>query len=72
MRSIVIREAGEPEVLKLEEVPDPKPGEGQVLVRVEAAAVNHFDLTQRRDPAATGASPPFTPGVDAAGTRVDT
>ncbi len=72
MRSIVIREAGGPEVLKLEEVPDPEPAEGQVLVRVEAAAVNHFDLTQRRDPAATGASPPFTPGVEAAGTRVDT
>jgi len=72
MRAIVIREGGGPEVLRLEEVPDPEPGEGQVLVRVEAAAVNHFDLTQRRDPAATGALPPFTPGVDAAGTRVDT
>jgi NADPH:quinone reductase-like Zn-dependent oxidoreductase len=72
MRSIVVREAGGPEVLKLEEAPDPEPGAGQVLVRVEAAAVNHFDLTQRRDPAATGASPPFTPGVDAAGTRVET
>jgi NADPH:quinone reductase-like Zn-dependent oxidoreductase len=72
MHAIVIRRAGGPEVLELEEVSDPVPGEGQVLVRVEAAAVNHFDLTERRDPAATGASPPFTPGVDAAGTRVDT
>src|ERR1700730_7715880 len=72
MWGIVIREGGGPEVLKLEEVPDPVPGEGQVLVRIEAAAVNHFDLTQRADPAATGASPPFTPGVDAAGTRLDT
>jgi hypothetical protein len=49
----VIQEAGGPEVLKLEELPDPEPGQGQVLVRAEAAAVNHFDLTQRRDPAAT-------------------
>jgi NADPH2:quinone reductase len=72
MREIVIREGGGPEVLKVEEVADPEPDEGQVLVRVEAAAVNHFDLTQRQDPAATGASPPFTPGVDAAGTRLDT
>jgi len=72
MRAIVIHEAGGPEVLKLENVPDPVPGEGQVLIRVEAAAVNHFDLSQRQDPAATGASPPFTPGVEAAGTRVDT
>lgn len=72
MRAIVIHEGGGPDVLELEEVPDPEPGAGQVLVRVEAAAVNHFDLTQRRDPAAVGTSPPFTPGVDAAGTRVDT
>jgi NADPH:quinone reductase-like Zn-dependent oxidoreductase len=43
-----------------------------VLVRVEAAAVNHFDINQRMAPEMTGASPPFTPGVDAAGTRVDT
>ena len=72
MRAIVIRAGGGPEVLGLEEVPDPVATNGQVLVRVEAAAVNYFDLTQRRDPAATGSSPPFTPGVDAAGTRVDT
>jgi NADPH2:quinone reductase len=72
MRAIVIREGGGPEVLKLEEVPDPVPQEGQLLIRVEAAAVNHFDLTQRRDPAMTGSSLPLTPGVEAAGTRVDT
>lgn len=72
MRAIVVHEGGGPEVLRLEEVPDPQPGEGRVLVRVEAAAVNHFDVNQRRAPEATGATPPFTPGVDAAGTRVDT
>jgi NADPH2:quinone reductase len=72
MRAIVVHEGGGPEVLKLEEVPDPTPAEGQVLVRVEAAAVNHFDLTQRMSPEMTGATPPFTPGLDAAGTRVDT
>ena len=72
MRAIVVRKGGGPDVLTLEEVPDPEPGEGQVLVRVEAAAVNHFDLTQRRDPAALGTTVPFTPGVEAAGTRVDT
>jgi NADPH:quinone reductase-like Zn-dependent oxidoreductase len=72
MRAIVIHEAGGPEVLKLEEVPDPVPNNGQVLVRVEAAAVNHFDITQRMAPEMTGVTPPYTPGVDAAGTRVDT
>jgi NADPH:quinone reductase-like Zn-dependent oxidoreductase len=72
MRAIVVREGGGPDVLELQEAPDPEPGEGQVLVRLEAAAVNHFDLTQRRDPAAVGTSLPYTPGVDGAGTRADT
>jgi len=67
MRAIVVREAGGPEVLRIEEVPDPAPGDGEVLVRVAAAAVNHVDLSQRANPGAL----PFTPGVDAAGTRVD-
>jgi NADPH:quinone reductase-like Zn-dependent oxidoreductase len=71
MRAIVVHEAGGPEVLKLEEVPDPV-ANGHVLVRVEAAAVNHFDITQRMAPEMTGATPPYTPGMDAAGTRVDT
>jgi NADPH2:quinone reductase len=71
MRAIVVHEAGGPDVLKLEEVPDPAP-DGKVLVRVEAAAVNHFDITQRTAPEMTGATPPYTPGLDAAGTRVDT
>ena len=72
MRAIVVHDAGGPEVLRLEEVDDPAAGNGQVLVRVEATAVNHFDITQRMAPEMTGASPPFTPGIDAAGTRVDT
>ena len=71
MRAIVIHEAGGPDVLKLEEVPDPAPN-GKVLVRVEAAGVNHFDISQRMAPEMSGAKPPFTPGVDAAGTRTDT
>jgi NADPH:quinone reductase-like Zn-dependent oxidoreductase len=72
MRAIVVHEGGGPDVLKLEEVPDPAATNGQVLVRVEAAAVNHFDINQRMAPEMTGASLPFTPGRDAAGTRVDT
>jgi len=72
MRAIVIHQGGGPDVLKLEEVPDPAPSDGRVLVRVEAAAVNHFDINQRMAPEMTGTTPPFTPGVDAAGTRLDT
>jgi NADPH:quinone reductase len=72
MRAIVVHEAGGPNVLKLEDVPDPATNNGHVLVRVEAAAVNHFDITQRMAPEMTGTTPPFTPGLDAAGTRADT
>ena len=72
MRAIVVHEGGGPDVLELEEVPDPAASTGQVLVRVEAAAVNHFDITQRMAPEMTGTTPPYTPGLDAAGTRVDT
>jgi NADPH2:quinone reductase len=71
MRAIVVHQGGGPDVLDFEEVPDPTPN-GKVVVKVEAAAVNHFDLNQRAAPEMTGAKPPFTPGVDAAGTRVDT
>jgi NADPH:quinone reductase-like Zn-dependent oxidoreductase len=47
VRAVVIHETGGPEVLRIEEVPEPAPGEGEVLVRVQAAAVNRFDLNQR-------------------------
>jgi NADPH:quinone reductase-like Zn-dependent oxidoreductase len=72
MKAIVIHEGGGPEVLRYEEAPDPAAGDGEVLVRIAAAAVNHFDLSQRSAPETSGATPPFTPGLDAAGTREDT
>jgi NADPH:quinone reductase-like Zn-dependent oxidoreductase len=45
--AIVVHEAGGLEVLRLEEVPDPQPGEGELLVRVEAVGINHIDLVRR-------------------------
>jgi NADPH:quinone reductase len=72
MRAVVVHEGGGPEVLKYEERPDPAPGDGQVLVRIEAAGINHFDLNQRQSPEASGATPPYVPGLDGAGTREDT
>ena len=64
-----MHETGGPEVLRLEEVPDPEPGPGEALVRIEAAGVNHYDVNQR----AGGASElPAILGSDAAGTRADT
>jgi NADPH:quinone reductase-like Zn-dependent oxidoreductase len=48
MRAVVMHEAGDPEVLKLEEVERPEPGDGEVLVAVRAASVNPIDWKQRR------------------------
>jgi NADPH:quinone reductase-like Zn-dependent oxidoreductase len=48
MKAVVIHETGGPEVLRLEEVPDPEPGDGEVLIRVHAAGVNPVDWKQRR------------------------
>ena len=48
MRAIRIHSYGGPEVMKLEELPTPAPGQGQVLVPVEAASVNFLDIQKRR------------------------
>ena len=50
MKAIVVREFGGPEVLKLEEIPTPKPAAGEVLVRIHAAGVNPADAQFRRGP----------------------
>ena len=67
MKAIQVHEFGGPEVLKLEEIPTPKPGAGQVLVKVHAAGVNPYDPYMRTGTYAIKPPLPYTPGSDAAG-----
>jgi NADPH:quinone reductase len=67
MKAIRVSEFGGPEVLKLQDVPDPKPDSGQVLVRVKAAGVNPVDTYIRAGAYARKPNLPYTPGSDAAG-----
>lgn len=66
MKAIHVREFGGPEVMKMEEVPDPQPGPGQVLVALKAVGVNHVDAYIRAGEYGMGTLP-YVPGVDAAG-----
>ncbi|MEV6596223.1 NADP-dependent oxidoreductase [Actinoplanes sp. NPDC051346] len=47
MQAVIVRRFGGPEVLEIADVPPPRPGPGQVLIRVAAAAVNRIDLSTR-------------------------
>lgn len=67
MKAIRFHELGEPEVLKLEELPTPTPGAGEVLVRVRAAGMNFADTRFRRGEYFTKAVFPQIPGMEAAG-----
>ncbi len=73
MRAVVVHQYGGPEVLRLEDYPDPVPGPGEVLVRVAAASVNPIDYKRR-----AGLTKDFYPmhfpgliGVDVSGTVVE-
>jgi len=68
MKAIQVHQFGGPEVLALHEIPTPKPGPGEVLVRVRAAGVNPYDTYMRNGSYAIKPPLPYTPGSDAAGT----
>ena len=67
MKAIRVHQTGGPEVLTIEEVPDPRPQAGQVLVAVRAVGVNPVD-TYVRSGRYGQKTFPYTPGADAAGT----
>src|ERR1700756_1672709 len=69
MKAAVIHEFGGPEVLRYEDMPDPKPRMDQILVRVKACAMNHLDLWGRRG--LPGVKLPHILGSDIAGEIVE-
>ncbi|PWT88432.1 MAG: hypothetical protein C5B54_10655, partial [Acidobacteria bacterium] len=65
MKAIRLEKTGGPEVLQIQEIPDPIPGKGEALVRIEAIGVNFIDVYHR-----SGLYPqpmPFIPGSEAGG-----
>lgn len=73
MKAVKAHEVGGPDVLKIEDIPIPFPGKGEVLIEVHAASLNPIDAKLlRADPAYQHAgSNPVTPGFDLAGAVVE-
>ncbi len=67
MKAIRVHRFGEPEVLRLEEVPEPEIGPGQILIKVQAVGVNPVEAYIRAGAYAAATPLPYTPGMDAAG-----
>ena len=65
MKAIRIHEDGGPEVLRYEDAPDPEPGDGDVLVELRAASLNHLDVWIRKG--LPSVSKPLILGADGAG-----
>jgi NADPH2:quinone reductase len=69
MKTVRFHSIGDPDVMVYEDVPDPVPGQGEVLIRVEAVGVNFADVLRRRgDPYPEPSPTPFTLGGEVAGT----
>jgi len=67
MRAIVVRRYGPPDVLEVQQLPDPQPKSGEVLIRVKAIGVNFADLLQRMGLYPGAPKAPFVPGLEIAG-----
>src|SRR5713101_1783614 len=67
MKAVVFEQHGGPEVLNYRDVPDPKPGRGEVLIEVKATSINHIDIFLRRGMPGVKIAMPKIVGSDAAG-----
>lgn len=71
MKAIILRELGGPEVLRLEDVPSPKPGPGEIRIAVHAAGVNFADTLMIQGKYQVKPTLPFSPGMEAAGEVIE-
>lgn len=67
MKAVVVRQFGDPSVLRYEEIEAPLPGPGEVLIRVHAAGTNPVDTGNRADGSWADVSLPWVPGYELAG-----
>lgn len=67
MRALLSHQPGGPETLRVEEIPEPVPGPGQLLVRVRACAINYPDVLIIEDKYQMRPTRPFAPGGEIAG-----
>jgi len=67
MKAIRLHHTGPADVLELEDIPLPKPGPGETLVRIRAAGLNFADIYMRNGSYPAPISLPFTPGLEGAG-----
>ncbi|SER18674.1 NADPH2:quinone reductase [Solimonas aquatica] len=67
MKAVICKQLGGPELLRLEEVPDPKPGAREVRIAVAGAGVNFPDVLIIQGKYQLRAEPPFIPGAEVAG-----
>src|SRR5256712_3228676 len=67
MKAVVFEKHGPPEVLEYRDVPEPKPGPGEVLIAVKASSINHIDIFLRRGMPGIKVPLPKIVGSDAAG-----
>jgi len=68
MKALLCTRYGTPDDLTIDDVPDPVPADGEVVVRIEAAALNFFDTLIIADKYQTKPPLPFSPGAEFAGT----
>jgi NADPH:quinone reductase-like Zn-dependent oxidoreductase len=67
VKAVLFHEFGGLDVLKVEEVDDPQPGVGEVLIDIAASALNHLDIDIREGVSRFDVEPPFILGVEAVG-----